>query len=334
MKVSNETKIGALTVITIVLLFFGFNFLKGKNVFQSGFILKAKFAKSKGIQPSNPVTINGFQVGTVSSIQAGDKDLSSVIVEMKLNEAYNIPKNSLAIIQSSPLGSSNVVIEKGDASQYLAAGESINTSEGAAGIMAQLTDKLGPISDGLTKSMVDFDSLLLNVNTVLSEKNKSQISQMLASVNTTMSHFAELSAELQKMMNAQSGAIAKTMNNMATFTTNLNTNNEKINNSVTNLQTMTKNLSEADIKGMMANMNASVNSLKASMEKLNSTDGTVGALLNDRTMYNRINATINSMNILLDDLRVHPKRYVNISVFGRKDKGNYLQTPLATDSTK
>lgn len=332
MKVSNETKIGAITLVTIALLFFGFNFLKGKSVFKSGFFLKARFEKTKGLQASNPVVINGYQVGTVYSIDAEDKNLTHVIVEIKLNDNFNIPVNSVASISSNPLGSSSIVIEKGNSTQFLKSEQSLTTSEGAGGLMSQLTDKLGPVTDGLTQSLVDLDSLFNNLNSVLNDNNKAQLATILNNMNQTTAHFAVMSASMQQLLNSQSGAVAKTMNNMATFTGNLNTNNAKINSSIANMEKMSQNFSELDLKSTLANMNASINSLKTSMEQLNSTNGTVGALLNDRTMYDRINATIRSMNTLLDDLRVHPKRYVNISIFGKKDKNNYLTTPLVVDS--
>jgi len=101
---------------------------------------------------------------------------------------------------------------------------------------------------------------------------------------------------------------------------------------LSNIDKTTENLSKADIDGAINNLKGAVEKLDSVMVKLNSNDGTLGALINSKDMYNNLNNTVRSLNILMDDLRTHPKRYVNISVFGKKDKGDYLTEPLK-DST-
>jgi len=335
MKISNETKIGALTLISVVLLFLGFNFLKGKNLFQTGFYLYANYPDTKGLQASNPVVINGYQVGTVYSMTADDKNLGQIKVELKLNDEYNIPKNSVATIDASPLGTTRVIITMGTSTQYLHTKDTIQAGN-KAGMLAALSDKLGPTADNLASVLAHMDTLVMNVNTVLTDANKGSIASILNNLNKTTSEFAVTATSLKQMLDAQSGSINKTMNNMASVTGNLASNNEKINHMISNLETTTNQLSAADIKGIVEKMNVSAAQLNQAMtslnQKLNSTDGTAGALLNDKALYNNINATVHSMNTLLDDLRVHPKRYVNISVFGKKDKGDYLTQPLVVDS--
>ncbi len=335
MKISNETKIGALTLVSVVLLFLGFNFLKGKNVFQTGFYLYANYPDTKGLQPSNPVVINGYQVGTVYSMVADDKNLGTIKVEIKLNDTYNIPQNSVATIESSPLGTSKINIALGTSTQFLHSKDTIKAGV-SAGLLAALTDKLGPTADNLASVLAHMDTLVVNVNTVLNDNNKGSIATILANLNKTTSEFALTATSLKNMLESQSGSISKTMSNVQSLTGNLASNNEKISHVMTNLDNATTQLSSADIKGIVEKMNSSATQLNLAMtdlnKKLNSTEGTAGALLNDKALYNNINATVRSMNTLLDDLRVHPKRYVNISVFGRKDKGDYLQKPLVVDS--
>lgn len=333
MKISNETKIGALTLLAVVLLILGFNFLKGKSVFKSGFFLYAKYTDTKGLQNSNAVIVNGFQVGTVYSIKADDKSLSGITVEIKLNDAFQLPKNSVAVIQSNPLGSPKIEITRGNSGYYLKSGDTLVSGQDQ-GLLGSLSSKLSPAADQLTSALGHLDSLLMNFNTVLNTNNKGSITSILSNLQKTTASFAVTSTYLQTLLNAQSGALAHSLNNMEKFTGNLNTNNGKLNQSVANLQTMTQHLSEADIKGMMNNLNQTVADLRSSIAKISSDNGTLGALINDKGLYNNLNSSVRSMNILLDDLRAHPKRYVSISVFGRKDKGDYLTAPLPTDSTK
>jgi len=134
------------------------------------------------------------------------------------------------------------------------------------------------------------------------------------------------------LLNNQSGALSHSLTNLDSFTRNLASNNDKITSMLSNIDKTTENLSKADIDGAINNLKGAVEKLDGVMAKINSNDGTLGALINSKDMYNNLNNTVRSLNILMDDLRTHPKRYVNISVFGKKDKGDYLTEPLK-DST-
>ncbi len=143
MKVSNETKIGALTIVSIALLVLGFNFLKGKSIFKSGDYLYAVYSDIKGIAPSNAVFINGFQIGSVSEVESGNSTVTRIVVTIKLNEAFNIPNNSVASINSNPLGSPSIEILLGNNPDYYKNGDTIRTSS-APSMLGTLTNKLGP----------------------------------------------------------------------------------------------------------------------------------------------------------------------------------------------
>src|SRR4051812_9794889 len=119
MKISNETKVGALTTLAITLLILGFNFLKGKSLFKTGTFIYAKFTKTNGILVSNPVTINGLQVGAVYELEEKDKNLDTIIMAIKLNKDINIPRNSIAMIKDNPLGAAVVNINLGDSKTLL-----------------------------------------------------------------------------------------------------------------------------------------------------------------------------------------------------------------------
>ena len=137
MKISNETKIGALTAIAITLMVLGFNFLKGKTFFGKSHNLFAKYTNVQGLASSNPVMINGLQVGTVYSIST-DKNMKEILVNMTLTKDVNIPDNSIAYIKANPLGTTSIEIRLGDAMTYLPKNGTIRTGE-SAGIMARLS---------------------------------------------------------------------------------------------------------------------------------------------------------------------------------------------------
>jgi phospholipid/cholesterol/gamma-HCH transport system substrate-binding protein len=331
MKISNETKVGALTAIAIALLILGFNFLKGKTLFKTGNFIYAKYTDTKGIMVSNGVFINGYQVGSVYDIENADANLSAIVVAIKLKDNYNIPSNSVASIKENPLGNASINISLGDAATYVKSGDTILTSS-SAGLLGDVMNKLGPVGDQIKATVESLDSVLKNINTIFDPATKNNLQEVIANINKTTASLVVSSASIQAMLNQQTGAITASMNNVNSFTKNLADNNEKVTRMISNVERTTENLSKADIDGTVAQLKTSIETLNGILAKASSTDGSLGKLLNDKTLYDNLSNTVRSANILMDDLRVHPKRYVNISVFGKKDKTGPLMAPL--DSTK
>ena len=329
MKISNETKVGALTAIAITLLVLGFNFLKGKTFFKTGNYIYAKYTDTKGIMVSNPVFINGYQVGSVYEIENADQNLSVIMVSIKLKDNYNIAVNSVASIKENPLGASSMLIKLGDAKQFLKTGDTILTAS-SAGLLGDVMSKLGPVGDQIKTTVHSLDSVLKNINSIFDPNTKNNLQQVIANINKTTASLVVSSASIQAMMNTQSGAITQSMNNVASFTKNLSDNNEKVTKMLSNVEKTTDNFSKADISGTVDKLKTTIANLNSILEKVGSQEGSLGKLMNDKTLYNNLTNTVRSANILMDDLRVHPKRYVNISVFGNKDKSGPLMAPLDT----
>lgn len=333
MKISNETKVGALTAIAIVLMILGFNFLKGKTMFKTGNFIYAEYPDAKGLMVSNPVYINGYQVGSVYEIENVDANLKSIHVAIKLKGNYNIPTNSVAAIASNPLGTPSIKITLGNSTTYLKSGEKINAVDDA-GLLGDITNKLGPVADQIKVTTHTLDSVLRNINSIFDVTAKGNLQNVIANMNRTTASLMSSAASIEKMLLAQSGSIAQTMDNLNSFSKNLSDNNQKITSTLTNIETTTGNLSKADINGSVEKLKAAIDKVNALIEKASSKDGSLGLLMTDKTLYNNLTNTVRSANILLDDLRTNPKRYVNISVFGRKDKSVPLSAPLDTAATK
>ena len=326
MKISNETKIGVLAAFAITLLVLGFNFLKGKTFFGKSHTLYAKYTNVQGLANSNPVKINGLQVGTVYSITT-DKNMKEILVNMNLTKEVNIPKNSIAIIKPNLLGATSIDIKLGNAVEYIPKNDTIAT-EATTGIFNEVLSKVDPILYQVTKAVTSIDSVLVSVNHILDPAAKNNIGATLENLNKITANLINASASLQILLNTQTGALAKTLNNLNSFTGNLAANNDKINNMVGNLDKTATNLSKLDLEKTLNTLNSTIGDLKATIGKLNNTSGTAGLLLNDTKLYNNLTATANKLNLLIDDLRTNPKRYVNISVFGKKNKNNGLTVPL------
>lgn len=331
MKISNETKVGALTAIAITLMILGYSFLKGRSLFKTGNYIYAKFNDVKGLQVSNSVFVNGFQIGNVIEIENTDANLTDILVAIKLNTNYNIPDNSVASIKDNPLGSPQMEIKLGNSKVFLKKGATI-LSENSLGMFSALTNQLTPTTDQLKATLKELESTLKNINSIFDPKSKSNLQDAIANINKTTLMLAESTTSLNKMLEKQNGSIAKSMDNVNSITANLAKQNEKIDATLSNIKTTTENLSQADLKGSVASFKKSIDNLNGVISKMNSTEGSLGLMMNDKNLYNNLNNSVRSANILLDDLRAHPKRYLNFSVFGKKDKSGYLVAPL--DSTK
>ena len=328
MKVSNETKVGALTIIAITLIILGFNFLRGKTIFKSGNFIYAKYADTKGLIISNPVFVNGFQVGTVFDIENQTADLSQIVVSIKLNNTYKIPANSVATIQDNPLGTNSIAIVLGDAKTFLKAEDTIKTAP-AASLLGDLMNTLSPLGEQTKKTISDLEKVLVNINKVLDDQNKANFAQILTNLSSATENLNKSLVSVESMLQSQSGSIAQTANNVNSFTKNLSDNNKKINDIINNLDTTTRQLKDADLSKTIKDIQGVVQELTQTLHNLNNGDGSAAKLLNDPEIYKQLQSTIKSITTLVDDVKTHPKRYVTISVFGKKDKTTPLTKPIA-----
>ncbi len=326
MKISNETKIGVLAAVSITLLILGFNFLKGKSLFDHSKKIYGVFKSVEGMEVSNAVLINGLSIGTVSDIREMDKDVNGILVVITLKKDIHIPKNSVAQISPGIITSTAIVINKGDATDYLKDGDTIATKQ-VMGLVSQIQDNINPIVAKLSGTLESLDSLVEVVGSLFDPKTKNNFSSIFT-------HIAASSASLEAMLNMQTGALAHSLKNLDTFTHSLANNTPQINKTMDNMQKVSTQLANAKIEETVATLQSTMNELKTTLAKVNSNNGSLGLLLNDKKLYQNLESTSRSLNILLDDFRVHPKRYVNISVFGKKDKNGYLTSPLSDSASK
>jgi phospholipid/cholesterol/gamma-HCH transport system substrate-binding protein len=331
MKLRNETKVGILAIAAIVLLVVGFNFLKGQQVFSKPYVLYARFSDIGALEKSNQVKINGLAVGTVYEFKPADKEVNSIIVEVHLDKDINIPRNSVAVIDGSILGSAYINISKGNAHTYYKSGDTLSTRIDPT-LMSDLKTQIAPTIARLNET---FDSLKITIgalNNVLDPNTKHNLRSIIANFNVA-------SGELTQLMNPNTGAVARTFSGINRITDNLAGNSDEINRSIKNVETATGKIANADIQGTVDQLKATIAQMQTAITNLTSNKGTLGLLMNDRELYDRFNTiasrlhnTTLSAEILFDDIRIHPKRYVNISLFGGGNKGEPLTSPAVKDT--
>ncbi len=310
MKISNETKVGALTAIAIVILILGFNYLKGRNLAERSDKIYSIFPDIKGLQVSNPVYIKGLQVGKISEMHEKDNNLSGIVVAITLNKAINIPENSLAIINSDILGSTSLEIMMGNnTSKFIAHGDTLR-STAKLGMVTEITKSLNPALNNVNKTLTSLDILIQQLSATLDSKTQGNLQSIIASLTTT-------SKNLERLIAAQSAVVGKTIGNVETITGTVARNSGKIDSTIGNLERATNRLANADIEKTLGSVTSTMGKLEETINNINSKKGSLGMLLNDRQLYDEIRMTNRSLTTLLDDLRVNPKRYVNISVFGK-----------------
>jgi phospholipid/cholesterol/gamma-HCH transport system substrate-binding protein len=325
MKISNETKVGALTIVALALLFIGFNYLKGKNVFSTSKKIHAVFTDLGTLEKSNEVKINGLPIGSVYQKQEKDKDVSAVVVTINLTRDVNIPKNSVAYISSSLVGSSFIVIERGDSKQMLEDGDTIQTRL-ETGILGDVKAQLDPTISSVRMILDSLKKTLGAVNSTLDAPTRENLRQTVANLN-------ESSASLKQLLNQEQGLLVNTLQNIETLSSRLKDNTGELTATIKNTRKFSEQLASLELKSTSDSLSVLINELKTMASSLNRGEGTMGALLKDRKIYDQLNQTILSAEILLDDLRAHPKRYVNVSVFGKKDKSGPLTSPGKKDTT-
>jgi phospholipid/cholesterol/gamma-HCH transport system substrate-binding protein len=326
MKISNETKVGLLTIIALTLLILGFNFLKGNNVFERSKKIYAVFSEVGSLEKSNDVKIKGNSIGKVYDKDFTDKNATGIVITINLTSDVNIPANSVASIASPIAGTPYINIQMGDSGIYLKNGDTIQTKL-AGGLLGDLTSQVTPTLDKARTAIDSLTVVLGSVNRLFDPATKNNIQGII-------NHLLASSSFLEKLLNAETGLLAKTIGNLNEVTGNLKTNNDTINSILHNVNTATQQLASLNLQRTMDSVQATINQLNDVVYKINHNNGTLGLLMNDRKLYDNLRNTALGLEILIDDIKMHPKRYVNISVFSKKDKGDYLTSPGKKDTLR
>jgi phospholipid/cholesterol/gamma-HCH transport system substrate-binding protein len=324
MKISNETKVGLLTIVSLVILIFGFNYLKGSDLFNRSNKIYMEFQNLQGLAKSNEVKVNGYVIGKVYNLTAKDKTLSSYVVTINLTEDVNLPKDSKGYISSPTLGSAYIAIEKGTNTAYIKSGDTLQTIV-HAGLLDNVTSQVNPTLAKLREGIDTMKLLLSNANKMFTDGARENLHQTLANLSQSTN-------ALNKLLDNQTGPLAKALSNVNSITENLRNNNDSITAIISGAKRTTDKLSRLDLQPTIDTLNQAMIEFKRAVARINSKDGTLGALINDRALYDRLQDVMLGVEILVDDLRVHPKRYTGSLIFNRKDKTGPLTSPAKKDS--
>ncbi|MCR5513478.1 MAG: MlaD family protein [Prevotella sp.] len=299
MKFTKEIKIALASILGVVVLFFGLQFLKGLSVFSSDNTMYVAFTDATGLAVSSPVYANGYRVGVVKALDYDYDPHGKIVAEIGLNKQMRVPAGSRAELASDLLGNIKInLVLSDDPLNMIAVGDTISGGM-EQGIMSKVGDMLPVILDIAPK----LDSIMVSLNQLLADpalrNTLHNVEGMTGNLNATSQELKLLSASLNR-------EVPTTLN--------------KVNGVLDNTHQLTHNLTQLDIEAMNAKVNQTLANVEQMTQSLNSNEGTLGLLMRDKSLYNNLNATAASADSLLTDLKAHPKRYVHFSIFGKKDK--------------
>ncbi|MCX2492076.1 MlaD family protein [Pedobacter sp. PF22-3] len=317
MKIKNETKVGILAAFAIALLIIGYNFLKGNSIFSNETTLYAKYSRVDGLTVSKPVLINGYQIGRVAKLELqGD---GSIIATLNINSKYEIPENSIARLEGTDLlGSKAIVMSLGNSKKMAEDGYTLNGN-----VEKGLLEQVQPVQKKAELIIGKMDSILSSVNSILNPNFQKNVDKSFNSIAGTLASLETTSKKVDGLVGSESARIEAIFKNVEGITANLNNNNQKISDILTNINTVTDKFAAANFKQTLDNANNAIADLQSVISGIKSGKGSLGLLLNDDKMYQNLNNASKNLDELMIDLKANPKRYVHFSVFGggnKKDK--------------
>ena len=308
MKYSKEVKTALLAIVAVILLIFGYSFLKGKNLLDSSRTFHAIYEDVEGLSPSSPVTINGLRVGNVRKIgflnEAGD-----LIVTFTIDTDFSFSKSSTAQIYGGGLigGKSLAIIPEYEQGNMAKSGDTL-PSEIEEGLMEVVNTRLAPLQEKVERTIVSADSLVSALHEVLNPETRNNIGQTFEDLSLTIESLRNSANTINGVLNENSGKLNNTFANLDEMSANLNT--------------FSDTLSQVDLTGMMNDFEKVIADLESVSQKINNGDGTAAKLINDPSVYNNLERATRQLDELIQDVKLNPKRYVHFSVFG-KNPGPY-----------
>lgn len=335
MKLTNEAKIGMLATLVLVAVFFGYKYLKNENVFDKTIILYADYDDAQQITLSSPIFFRGVQIGTLKEINFTGENKQKAVLAMQIKQNPGIPKNAKAVLfVNGALGGKALEITfdkpcngadcavKGDHLQT----SSLNLLQSFVGTPDNIAPYMKQVSIGVNGMVTDLSDNL--------KKPDNEVGKSLRDLQTTLLSLKQTTAALNQLMSASSGALKGTFKNLEVITRNLSKNNSQIDSMLNNANRLTLNASTIDfskintatdgINKNLAALSTTLNQAESTfkgftstLEKINKGEGTLGKLASNDSVYGNLNLTLLHTEALMQDLRLNPKRYINLNPFRR-----------------
>ena len=308
MKFTKEIKVGFLAVLGIMMSVFSYNYLKGINLFDKNRKFIVKYEKVDGLSVSNPVTMNGFKIGKVQKINFNSKNTRELLVDIIIDNDVIFPKTSLAELYETGLigGKAIAIIPDYKNDSTIAIDGDYLKGVIKPGLTELVNQILPQVQLQIEAVMKNAEIVLQNINTLFDDETKKDLKSSIEDFSNLTSSLSETSDEISKLIADNSENLT---NSLSDFRSASN-----------NIKSITDSLNSDDIKSITINLNSLVNNLNSITTSLKNSEGTAGKLINDKSIYDNLENTTNQLNRLIEDIKLNPSRYINFSVFGKKNK--------------
>jgi phospholipid/cholesterol/gamma-HCH transport system substrate-binding protein len=313
-KLTKEAKIGIFMVACLFAMFWGINFLKGKNVFSSNNTYYVVFTSVDGLKPTNDVLINGFKVGLIEEIEFNDIKSGKFKVNLLISKKYKLPRNTIAkLISADLMGGKAIKLEISSDTAYYQPGDTL-PGDIEVGLIDQLGHQMTPVKEKAEQLMVQLNNTLLVVEKVFNEENRDQLSQGIANLNASLNNISQISAALDTMLNSPKGSLKTTFSNIESVSSNLKKSNKELTNIIQNVSSVSDSLADINLAQTFTKLETTLNDIQAIIAKVNSGEGTLGNLVSNDSLYTNLQKVTLSLDLLINDIKNNPKRYVSFSL--------------------
>lgn len=306
MKLSREIKTGILVLGAILLLIFGYSFLKGTNIFNKNREFYVKYQNVEGLAIAAPVTVNGLNVGKIMDISF-ENDMGGLIVKFAVENDFDFSKNSMVRIYSTGLlGGKALAIYPGyDLTRLAVTGDTLR-GDVEDGMLTAVTKALGPLEAKVNNTLATVDTMLHGVTDILDDKTRQNLKSAIENLNLTLNSFSGVSQNLDQILSNNSSKLDNTFSNL--------------DRTANNLSRLSDSLAQLETGKLVKDLQNMVSKLNEVVDGVDRGEGSMGKLLKDDQLYENLEGASRQLEQLLQDIKLNPKRYVHISVFGKKQK--------------
>ncbi len=288
---------------------FSFNYLKGINLFEKSRTFTVVYQNVEGLEPSNPVTISGYKIGKVQNINISNDGTNKLEIKLLIDNDVKFSKSSKAELYETGLigGKAIAIIPNYDDKSIALDGDYlIGTIK--PGFTELVNQRLSPLQEKLESAIKNADKVMLTINSVFDDETKNSIQESIRNFKNLSMSLNETTENLHSLISDNSNSIDKSLKNIELTSENLSV--------------ITENISEANIKDLINNINSTVTGFNSIINKVNDGEGSVSKFLENDAVFNNLeNATL-ELEVLINDIKTNPNRYVHFSIFGKKPKKN------------
>jgi phospholipid/cholesterol/gamma-HCH transport system substrate-binding protein len=320
MKFRKQFLIGIISIVGLFIIVVGSYFLKGQELWKSRYVYYSKFTNTEGLTTGRSVNLNGLKVGIITNVKFDPQNFNSILVEFELTNpnVQKLQKGSTILLNSDLLSGAYLDIAWGDSSTFHQAKDTIPSSVSLA-LEDQINERLLPLEKKTNELISTADSAIKTIEAIFS-RNTDNLDASFDGIKNSIRNLEKVSLEISSLVKSERSNISDIILNVKTITTNLKESNEVINKILQNASDLSDTLIASDISATIENAKESLKEVNLILYDIQHGDGTLTHLIKDSTMYYSVNIMLEEATRLIENIKTEPKRYVQFSIFGGKDK--------------